>query len=223
MNTKTLCDSYSPLDPKQRMEKLFGEFDRVLITSSFGTNSAILLHLLHKVHPTHPVHFIDTRYHFAETHAFKDELRAAWGLNVVDVKPKVNEHLFTKTNYTWAHHPDACCYVNKVMPLEELKSTHDVWVSGMLGGATELRKQMPLFQWDGQILRFYPLIHMTEQEAIWYRFLNELPSHPLESKGYQSIGCKNCTVKGDGRNGRWNGLDKQECGLHILPSSSFKH
>ncbi len=216
MNTKTLCESYSPYDPKQRLEKLFGEFDRVLVTSSFGTTSAILLHLLHKVKSDVPVYFIDTMYHFDETYAYKDQLASQWKLNIVDVRPKVNEHMFTRTNYTWAHHPDSCCFVNKVMPMEALKSSHDVWISGMLGGSTELRKHMPLFKWDGQILRFYPLISMDEQEAEWYKVLHELPGHPLEDKGYGSVGCKHCTFKGAGRSGRWAGSNKKECGLHIL-------
>ncbi|MDP5170782.1 MAG: phosphoadenylyl-sulfate reductase [Bacteroidia bacterium] len=220
MNTKTLCENYSPLTPTQRLEKLFGEFDRVLVTSSFGTTSAILLHHLHKVKASHPVHFIDTRYHFKETHAYKNELASKWSLNVVDVRPKVNEHLFTRQDFTWAHHPDSCCYVNKVMPLDELKSTHDVWISGMLGGTTELRKKMPIFQWDGQILRFYPFINMTEEEAEWYRIIHELPSHPLEATGYASIGCTNCTVKGEGREGRWAGSNKKECGLHVIRSQA---
>ncbi len=216
MNTKTLCEAYSPFDPKQRLEKLFGEFDRVLMTSSFGTTSAILLHLLHKVKPGHPVHFIDTRYHFAETYEYKQTLQKLWGLNIVDVRPKANEHLFTRTDFTWAHQPDACCYVNKVMPLEELKESHHVWISGMFGGTTELRKKMPLFQWDGQILRFYPFIDMTEQEAEWYKTVYELPTHPLEARGYSSIGCNHCTAKGNGRSGRWAGTGKNECGLHAI-------
>lgn len=222
MNTKTLCESYSPYDPKQRLEKLIGEFDRVLVTSSFGTTSAILLHMLHKVKPDFPIHFIDTRYHFAETYDYKKELTRKWDLNIVDVQPKVNENMFTKTNFTWAHHPDSCCFVNKVLPIEELKSTHNVWISGMLGGTTDVRKEMPLFKWDGQILRFYPLINMSEQEAEWYKIIHELPSHPLEAKGYASVGCQNCTAKGAGRQGRWSGQSKKECGLHVLPSQ-IKH
>lgn len=218
MNIKTLCDTYSPYGPLQRLEKLFAEFDRVLITSSFGTTSAILLHHLHKVKPEHPVHFIDTRYHFAETYAYKQSLTKQWGLNVVDVRPKANEHLFTKLNVTWSHHPDACCYVNKVMPLAALKATHNVWVSGMMGDGSDLRKKMPMFQWDGDLLRFYPFIDMTTQEAEWYRIIHELPQHPLEAKGYGSVGCTHCTSKGQGRSGRWAGQQKTECGLHVLRS-----
>lgn len=222
MNIKTLCESYSPYGPSERLEKLFGEFDRVLVTSSFGTTSAILLHMLHKVNPDFPVHFIDTGYHFEETYQYKKDLANQWDLNVIDVRPKVNENMFTKTNFTWAHHPDSCCYVNKVLPVQELKTSHNIWISGMLGGSTELRQNMPLFKWDGQILRFYPLINMTEQEAEWYKIIHELPSHPLEAKGYASVGCQNCTVKGTGRNGRWAGSGKKECGLHIVPSQ-IKH
>ena len=197
------------------MEAIFRDFDRVLVTSSFGASSAIFLHLLHQVRPGHPVHFIDTRYHFPETYAYRDELVKRWNLHVVSVQPKVNEHRFTQLNYTWAHHPDACCHMNKVMPLEALKDTHDVWISGMAGGSTDLRRRTPIFKRDAKLIRFYPLLDMSPQDIELYKVIYELPPHPLELQGYGSIGCKHCTRKGEGRSGRWAGFQKTECGLHI--------
>ncbi|RMG69601.1 MAG: phosphoadenylyl-sulfate reductase [Bacteroidetes bacterium] len=215
MNLKTLCEQYSQYDHRKRLEAIFRDFDRVLVTSSFGTSSAIFLHLLHQVRPDHPVHFIDTRYHFPETYAYRDLLAKRWNLNVVSVQPKVNEHLFTQLNYTWAHHPDACCHMNKVMPLEDLKARHDLWISGMAGSPTDLRRRMPMFKQDRKLIRFYPLLDMSPQDVALYKTIYELPEHPLEKEGYGSIGCQHCTRKGDGRSGRWVGFQKTECGLHI--------
>ena len=216
MNLKTLCASYAPYSHQERLEKLFDEFDRVLITSSFGTTSAILLDLLQKVRPEQPIYFIDTGYMFPETHRYRQTLTQKWGLEVYAVRPKANENNFTKLNYTWTHDADMCCFVNKVMPAEELKKSHDVWVSGMIQGHTENRRNMPLFKEDRDIVRFYPLADMTPQEARWYYYLNELPEHPLKEKGYDSVGCQHCTLPGNGRDGRWTGSLKTECGLHKI-------
>lgn len=217
MTLKTLCEAYSQYGPQKRLEEAFREFDRVLVTSSFGTTSAILLHLLSKVKPGIPIHMIDTGYLFPETIAYKETLRKRFNLNIIEVKPKQNEHLFTRLNYTWAHHPDLCCHFNKVEPMESLKQGYDLWISGMLGKTNSYRDTMPLFKKDGKLLRFYPLIDMTIEEAQAHQIIYELPKHPLEAKGYGSVGCKHCTVKGAGRSGRWAGQVKTECGLHIIP------
>ncbi|GAB4409451.1 MAG: phosphoadenylyl-sulfate reductase [Bacteroidia bacterium] len=216
MDAQSLSEKYASYDYRKRLEAIFNDFERVLVTSSFGATSSVLLHLIHKVRPDYPVYFIDTRYHFPETYAYKDELVSKWGLNVISAKPKINEHLYTSMNYTWAHQPDACCYMNKVMPLEPIKAQHDVWISGMVGGTTDLRRKLQIFRQERDLLRFYPLIDMTPKDAELYMFINELPRHPLEARGYGSIGCKHCTRKGEGRSGRWAGFQKSECGLHII-------
>ncbi len=216
MDTKTLCAKYAPYDHRKRLDAIFRDFDRVLITSSFGTTSAILLHQLHKVNSDHPIHFIDTTYHFSETHDYRRKLTEDWNLNVKRVLPPKVENKHTFLSWTWTYAPDDCCDVNKVVPMQGLKETHDVWISGMIGGTNENRKNMPIFKHDGEILRFYPFIDMTAQEAEWYKIVNELPEHPMESQGYGSIGCSHCTKKGAGRAGRWAGSGKSECGLHKI-------
>lgn len=217
---KTLCATYAPYDHRKRLEAIFRDFDRVLITSSFGTTSAIFLHLLQKVKPDHPVYFIDTQYLFPETQAYKQQLTKRLGLNVQTIKPKANEHMFTKLDYTWSHHPDLCCHFNKVMPMDTLKADFDVWISGMIGGTNAHRTQKPMFKQDKDIIRFYPLMDMDMTEAQAYRMVHELPTHPLELKGYGSVGCKHCTVKGQGRDGRWSKFNKTECGLHIIHANA---
>jgi len=214
MDTKTLCAKYAPYNHRERLENIFRDFDRVLVTSSFGTTSAIFLHLLHKVRPNHPVYFIDTRYHFEETKAYKKLLTDRWNLNVQSVAPSFNSHVYTRMNYTWTHEPDACCHVNKVEPLNELKAKHDIWISGMIGGTNRFRETLPVFREGEGLLRFHPLIDMDGEQADIYKTIFELPAHPLEGQGYASIGCEQCTAKGQGRDGRWASFQKSECGLH---------
>lgn len=216
LDLKTLCATYAPLTPSERIARLFEDFDRVLVTSSFGTTSVVLLHHLHKIKPEHPIHFIDTSYHFQETHGYRQQLTKAWNLNVISVHPRSIENRYTQLSWTWTYAPDDCCGVNKVQPVNELKAHFDVWISGMMGGTTRQREQLDVFAHDGDILRFYPFIDMKPQEAEWYKIVHDLPRHPLESKGYGSIGCVHCTRKGDGRSGRWQGKQKTECGLHMF-------
>lgn len=213
---KTLCEQYSQVNYRERLVEVFRNYDRVLVTSSFGTTSVILLHLLHEVKPDHPVHFIDTTYHFSETHQYMQSLIDRWGLNVVHVRPEPIGNARTRRERTWAHHPDRCCQVNKVSPINRLKKQHDVWISGMTGGITEYRKNLPIFKQEGKLMRFYPLIDMTPEDADLYKTIYELPAHPLEGQGYGSIGCTHCTLKGHGRSGRWADKAKTECGLHVF-------
>ncbi|MEL6673963.1 MAG: phosphoadenylyl-sulfate reductase [Bacteroidota bacterium] len=215
LDLQQLSQQYEQLDHKARLRQIFRDFDRVLITSSFGTTSTILLHHLSQVQPHHPVHFIDTKYLFGETHDYKQALIDRWNLNVVTIEPTFNSHDFTKRDYTWTYAADDCCDMNKVQPLNRLKDSHDVWISGMMGGTNEHRENMPIFREGKDILRFYPFIDMTEEEASWYQLIYDLPAHPLAEEGYGSVGCTHCTVKGKGREGRWAGSGKTECGLHV--------
>ncbi|MEM6763519.1 MAG: phosphoadenylyl-sulfate reductase [Bacteroidota bacterium] len=212
---KTLCEKYSPMNHRERMVEVFRDFDRVLVTSSFGTSSAILLHHLHKVRPEHPVHFVDTTFHFPETMAYKEKLANLYDLTVETVSPSSIENMYTKLDWTWAHKPDECCFANKVAPMKALKATHDVWISGMIGRTSLNRRNLDIFSFDGEVVRFYPFLDMSQEEADIYKVIYELPAHPLQSRGYDSVGCTHCTAPGKGREGRWAGKQKTECGLHL--------
>jgi phosphoadenosine phosphosulfate reductase len=216
MNLKTLCEKYSHVHRGQRMVEIFRDFDRVLVTSSFGINSAIFLHLLHKTNPGHPVYFVDTGFHFRETHRFKDLLVQQWGLNVITVQPEPESHALTRIMQTWSNDPDRCCSVNKVQPVNKLKRSFDLWVSGLTGFSGDKRNGKPMFREEGGLVRFYPLIDMDADEARWYSLIHQIPEHPLRARGYGSVGCRHCTAKGEGREGRWAGHNKTECGLHAF-------
>ncbi len=216
MNTKELSESYQTLSFQERLERLFREYpqDKILVTSSFGTTSMVLLHLLSKVKPGHPVHFIDTSYHFKETLAYRDQLVAQLGLTVAEVKAEPKKNRFTRENQTWRFNQDLCCFINKIEPLDKIKPNYQVWVSGLLGFQNIHRKNLDLFQQKEGMMKFHPLIDMTKEDLNLYRQLFELPTHELLHRGYDSVGCTHCTKKGSGRAGRWIDIDKTECGLH---------
>ena len=206
---------YSQLSPAERITELFQDFNRVLVTSSFGSTSLILLDLIARVQPEHPVHFINTGYHFSETMAYQKEIANRLGLQIIELKAKKWQNEITTSERMWESHPDVCCSVNKVEPLEEAKLQHDVWISGLMGWQSNSRKNMSLFEQKESIIKFHPLIDFDAEE-VRYTIKNlNLPQHPLLKKGFESIGCSHCTVAGNSREGRWAGRQKIECGLHL--------
>ena len=215
MNIEALNEKYRPLSPEERIRMLYSDFSKVLFTSSFGTTSAILLDLFHKANPDQPVHFLDTTYHFAETLEYKRLLTKLLNLKVIDVKPEEWKNKFTREDQTWSKDPDLCCSINKVEPLDKLKPGFEIWVSGLMKTQTANRKQMNIFEQKDDLIKFFPIIDMTNEESKNYIEKNKLPAHPLLAHGFASVGCIHCTVKGRGREGRWVNRNKTECGLHI--------
>ena len=211
---------FNKLDIEGRLRLLYETFDteEILVTSSFGADSALLLHFVSRANPAQKIHFIDTGFHFPETYFYKKQLTDLFGLRVVDIGPSPDFYKMTERMHLWKRYPDTCCFLNKVMALETLKSSHQVWVSGVMGHQTSHRSNLQFFakgNYNNNILKCCPLLDMDEKKSEQYKIEYQLPSHPLEQMGYGSIGCLHCTVEGCGRSGRWAGRDKTECGLHL--------
>lgn len=216
LSVEELNAIFTPLSFKERIKKLYDFFPEkdVLYTSSFGTKSVFLLHLIHQMRPSQTVHFIDTKYHFPETEDYKRQLVEQFSLRVIDVVPSEVEHRITKEDQWWIEHPKMCCSVNKIVPMEPLINTHKVWISGLMSGQTDFRSRLRVFEQQGDIIKFHPLVDIDEGEFLYHLDFHKLPRHPLEKEGYGSIGCTHCTQKGQGRAGRWSGSGNKECGLH---------
>lgn len=216
ISVELLNDVFTPLPYQERIRLLYKYFrtEDVLLTSSFGTSSAFLLYWISEIRPSQRVHFIDTTYHFPETLAYKERLTALFGLEVFDVLPDPTQNALTTDESWWLEHPRMCCTINKVVPLEPIKAAHKVWISGLMAYQTEFRSHLRVFERQGDILKFHPLIDIDEGELLYHFSLHNLPQHPLEDKGYGSIGCVHCTKKGEGRDGRFKGQSRTECGLH---------
>lgn len=215
-DVRHLNQTFTPLSFRERLRQLYKYFkpQDVLLTSSFGANSAFLLHLVSQVQPRQKVYFIDTTYHFPETIAYKEQLTSLFGLEVIDVLPDPTLNRAATAEAWWQHDPGTCCQVNKVLPLEPIKARHRVWISGVMAFQTDFRSKLRVFEEQGALLKFHPLIDIDEGEFLYHLGCHKLPPHPLEGQGYGSIGCAHCTVAGAGRSGRWKGQPKTECGLH---------
>lgn len=208
---------YRELDFAARLRRLYEDFapGQVLVTSSFAATSAYFLHIISTIRPAQVVHFIDTGYHFPETLEYRRYLIERFGLNVVDVRAEDWKHQFTVEEKTWQRDPDFCCAINKVEPLDLIKSRYRVWVSSLMRWQSEHRSGLDIFEVRRGIIKFNPMIDVSREERDRYIAEHDLPFHPLVEKGYSSIGCTHCTVPGDGRSGRWVGKPKTECGLHL--------
>ncbi|NNK70078.1 MAG: phosphoadenylyl-sulfate reductase [Flavobacteriaceae bacterium] len=214
---KALNKAYRSLTPIQRIESLYKDFeiDTIMLTSSFAATSALFLKLFSEVNPDQVVYFIDTGYHFEETLDYLVQLSKTYNLNVKSVRALEEDHAFTSRDETWKKNPDFCCNLNKVKPLNALKQNHLVWASGLMKWQSDHRSTLDIFEWRGDVLKFYPLLDMTKEDRDRTISELDLPYHPLVKKGYHSIGCTHCTVPGEDRSGRWNNNPKTECGLHL--------
>ena len=196
--------------------------ERLALVSSFGTESAALLKVMADVDPAIPVVFLDTGWLFEETLAYRDTLAAQLGLtDVRSIHPDA-ERLAAQDpgKDLWYSDPDACCRIRKVEPLAEALGGFDAWLNGRKRYQGTTRAAIPVVERDGARLKFNPLasLERAEVEAAHKRFA--LPPHPLEAKGFPSVGCMPCTSRvapgEDQRAGRWRGRAKTECGIHTL-------
>ncbi|WP_431136175.1 phosphoadenylyl-sulfate reductase [Psychroserpens mesophilus] len=212
-----LNKTYKPLSARERIKQLYIDFDvtEVMLTSSFAATSAFLLKLFSEINTKQEVFFIDTGYHFKDTLDYKDQLTKQYGLHVTSISALKEEHDFTTKDETWKKNPDFCCSINKVKPLDSIKKKYNVWVSGLMRWQSDHRSTLDIFELRGHILKFYPLLDITKAQRDAYIKEHHLPFHPLVEKGYNSIGCKHCTIPGKDRSGRWNNNPKTECGLHL--------
>ncbi|NJR77294.1 phosphoadenylyl-sulfate reductase [Sphingomonas corticis] len=194
---------------------------RVAAVSSFGAESAVLLHMIAEVDRDVPVIFTNTQKMFGETLAYRDELAERLGftdLRVFRPDPRLLR-LKDDKGLRWSYDPDGCCDLRKVEPLRRALAPFDAWISGRKGFQAKSRTALPRFEIDEGRLKLNPLADWDKARLDAYFSEHDLPRHPLEAQGYLSIGCAPCTSKvrpgEDPRAGRWRGWDKVECGIHV--------
>lgn len=197
---------------------------RIAAVSSFGAESAVLLHLLARIDKAVLVLFLDTGKHFPETLAYRDELVARIGLtNLINLTPEQEDIAKRDENgLRWSYDPDGCCEIRKVAPLAKALMGFDASFTGRKGFQSATRAGLARFELDttdaAGRLKVNPLADWSSDQIESYFTATGLPPHPLVKQGYPSIGCSPCTSKvapgEDPRAGRWRGWDKTECGIH---------
>lgn len=193
----------------------------VFTTSSFQSHSLVLLHILSRIDKNIPVYFINTGYHFPETIKFRDTITEQFGIRTLDLKSDVPKFMQRdgEGRLLFTSDPDHCCYLNKTQPMDAILTKYDVWINGVRADQSAVRAAMKVEQpAKNGCMRFHPMLDWNAKMIWEYQKEYNLPKHPLEEKGYLSIGCEPCTRKMDPemqeREARWFGLNKVECGLH---------
>jgi len=184
------------------------------MATSFGAESAVLLHLVTQIDPHIPVHFKETLEH-------RDKLVQRLKLNLRELKPEVStEEFLAKNGKLYERDPDACCAVNKIAPFEKALKDYKAWITGIRRNQADTRQKRQFVERDRETLvKISPLLNWTSKMFWDYAKKYNLPYHPLWEKGYLSIGCSPecCTrpvqLGEDPRAGRWAGKNKIECGI----------
>ena len=194
--------------------------DRVALVSSFGAESAVLLHMAAEVDPHVAVLFLDTGMLFGQTLDYRQTLAAELGLtNVRDLRPAYQDlAVQDPAQGLWKTDANACCAVRKVAPLDLALADFDGWITGRKRFQGGRRLQLKVVEQSDSKLKFNPLAGWSKMQIDDYATRHALPAHPLVEFGYPSIGCWPCTKPAetdDLRAGRWAGSAKTECGIHL--------
>ncbi len=182
--------------------------DRLCLLTSM--QDALLIDLAMRVRPDIDVVFIDTGYHFPETHDTLRSIERRYGIEVEIVGPAEPIHPEIE--------PGGCC-ATKVELLDAALADRDGWISGISRVQTTERQNTSLVEIDRRgKAKVSPLAQWNHRDRSAYIARHELVEHPLRALGYTSIGCAPCTTAPDDldpRSGRWAGTERTECGLHI--------
>lgn len=204
----------------EQAHRVFG-LGALALVSSFGAESAVLLHMVAQIDPNIPVLFLDTGKHFTATLDYRHQLAQQLGLqNVQDITP-LTESLRRDDPYGALSmtDKDRCCFLRKVEPMTRAVAPFKAWMTGRKQFQAATRQHLPSFEAIGVRIRINPLAHWQSDDLITYMRRHDLLVHPLTLQNYRSIGCMPCTrpvEEGeDQRAGRWAGSDKTECGIHL--------
>lgn len=207
---------------------------QLVMSSSFGAESALLIHMATRILPDIRIIFIDTGYLFPETHQFLEQLRRRFDLNIWTYRTRNDPFQYLRqsgeTDPSVRQDIQSCCAANKNEPfdraMKELKPTG--WLRGIRRNQSDTRSHRQIVEFSRRYdcYAISPLLGWTSRDIYRYMKQHDLPYHPLYEKGYPSVGCnpKSCTrpiqLGEDPRAGRWSGTTKQECGLHLESDGS---
>ncbi|MFQ5534214.1 MAG: phosphoadenylyl-sulfate reductase [Sphingomonadales bacterium] len=218
-----LAARYGHLDAADLLRVMITDIfpGKIALVSSFGAESSVLLHLTAAVDPAIPVIFLDTRKLFGETLRYRDALIGELNLSGVrSVLPDTEEvERDDHSGLLWTRDIDACCALRKVRPLDRALEGFDAWITGRKRFQSEERAGLETIEITDGRVKINPVANWNADDIEAYMVRHDLPRHPLVADGYLSIGCMPCTRRiraGESyRDGRWAGLDKTECGIHI--------
>jgi phosphoadenosine phosphosulfate reductase len=215
-------ESYAGLESRNLIAAVAKDFGkRAGMLSSFGAESAVLLHMVSEVAPDLKIVFLDTEKLFPETLSYRDQLVEEFGLTNVKIwKPSLADLAEQDSNGDLhLTDKDQCCHIRKTLPMNRAFHGIDAMLSGRKRFHGAQRSNLDFVSVQDGRLKVEPLAGFTALDLQAYAIHHHLPSHPLKLQGYFSVGCMPCTSQGGDQNnpraGRWAGTEKTECGIHF--------
>lgn len=221
-HARLLEASHGAATPQEVIALALHEFEAdIVVVSSFGAESAVLLHMVAQIEPSTPVLFLDTGKHFRATLDYRTDLADRLGLTHVEDIAPLEKSVKAEDPYGALSmtDKDRCCFIRKVEPMARAVAPFGAWMTGRKQFQASTRNALPTFESVGPRIRVNPLARLKSDDLKAYAQKHDLPAHPLTAEGYRSIGCMPCTrpvsEDEDQRAGRWAGSEKTECGIHL--------
>lgn len=223
MNIAELNKKFETADPHAILRWAIATYgQKTAVSSSFGAQSAVLLHMLSEIDPAVPVLFLNTGFLFKETIQYKDLLAKRLKLNIREFLPTPQQLEIVRKRLAEPNNkPGVCCDETKVDLMKRSLEGVSCWIAGLRRKQSSTRKDIEIIEEYGSgLIKVHPIAPWTSKDVYDYMKKHDLPFHPLWEKGYTSIGCEPCTRPPnpgeDERSGRWAGQDKTECGIHTF-------
>ncbi|MCZ8517292.1 phosphoadenylyl-sulfate reductase [Paenibacillus filicis] len=216
------AEEFENQSPEALLAWAVERFPSITLACSFGAEDVVLVDMLQKISPKTDIFYLDTNVHFKETYETRDQLQERYGLEFVQVLPKLtlDEQASQFGDELWKSNPTQCCNIRKVDPLTDILKNYDAWITGIRRDQAPTRANTKKVEYDTKfgLVKFNPLAGWTSEDVWNYIRTNNVIYNPLHDRNYPSIGCEHCTrpvaAGEDPRAGRWAGFEKTECGLH---------
>ena len=211
--------------PERALEWAFGTFrEGVAISSAFGAEGMVLIDIASRVRKNFRIFTLDTEFLFPETYNLIDRVEQKYGITIERVYPlnSPEEQERVHGPALWQRNPDQCCNLRKVEPLRRKLGELQAWITSIRRDQTATRAGAGKIEWDQKfsLVKVNPIVDWTSKEVWQYIREHDVPYNALHERDYPSIGCTHCTRAvrpgEDPRAGRWAGLSKKECGLHVI-------
>jgi phosphoadenosine phosphosulfate reductase len=211
--------------PERLLAWAFESFgNRVAISSAFGAEGMVLIDMASRVRKNFRVFTVDTEFLFPETYSLIDRIEEKYEIKIERVFSLLSpeEQGQVHGSALWARDPDQCCNLRKVEPLRRKLKELDAWITSIRRDQTSFRQTAGKVEWDAKfgLVKVNPIADWTSKQVWRYLYEHGVPYNPLHDRNYPSIGCTHCTRAvhpgEDPRAGRWPGLGKTECGLHVI-------
>jgi phosphoadenosine phosphosulfate reductase len=220
-------------EPQEILRWAASEFQPGLtMACSFGgPTGMVLLDMMMQIDKSVEVFYLDTDFLFLETYHLRDVCEAKYGFKPIGYRSLLTPEQQAEKHgdALWARDPDACCEIRKVEPNHRALEDKSAWISGMRRDQAKTRADIGIVEWDTKfnLVKLNPLASWDEKKVWAYIVANNVPYNELHDRGYPSIGCTYCTkpVKAgeDLRSGRWQGFDKEECGIQEGSLTILEH